>query len=127
MGGSTVGQACPSDKRRVCPIIQSASLLGPYFVSFIIILTSSLIALASVLLSAKDPKKSLLPICAAVFIFAADVTFGAVRINLLEDQSSENTVRVSVIQGNISSADKWADDSFEYVCKTYARLTKEAG
>ncbi len=108
------------------PIIQSASLLGPYFVSFIIILTSSLIALASVLLSAKDPKKSLLPICAAVFIFAANVTFGSVRINLLEDQSSENTVRVSVIQGNISSADKWADDSFEYVCKTYARLTKEA-
>ena len=32
------------------PIIQSSSLLGPYFVSFIIILTSSLIALASVLL-----------------------------------------------------------------------------
>jgi apolipoprotein N-acyltransferase len=97
--------------------LQSSSVLGSYFVSFLIVAVNSLVAAA--LLYASMRKLCALT-CASVF--AVNFIFGAVE--MLPKKQNEQ-VTVAAIQGNISSVDKW-NSSPQKAYDTYKRLTCEA-
>lgn len=112
-------------------IIQSGSLFGPYFVSFVVIIFSALIATTVLSLVSKEggagrfsiTPKSVITFALAVLLFALNFTYGAVRINILKNKSYENTVSVAAIQGNISSVDKWSSDSLGKTYDIYREQT----
>ena len=101
-------------------ILQSASLLGNLFVSGMIVFVNVLVCLAlkaaiPYLLSL-DVKKAIATLknsktaifaSAAIGIFSLNLFFGCVRCALFEDKS-DRSVKAAVIQGNMSSLDKWS-------------------
>ncbi len=113
------------------PAIQSASLLGSYFVAFIMMCWAGLAA-ASFEKAAGAGKplridlKKVKPVyaIAACVLFLANTAFGVTKILLPE--KSEETITVAAIQGNISSTDKWADNSVSYSLGVYTELTLRA-
>lgn len=109
-------------QHRVLPIVQSASLFGSLGVGFLIVLVSGFIALAY--LEIKDKKKIKLPIIVATSLFAANFIFGVIHLNV--SQNTNKTFSVAVIQGNIGSADKWADDSVGTALEVYSELSQKA-
>lgn len=99
--------------------VLSASLFGSYFVTFLIVLVSFLLAEALVL-----GKFKLRPILA--FSLAAANLLCGVVIALMPIKE-ETTVTVAAIQGNISSRDKWnGETSSEYIFDEYYKLTEQA-
>ncbi len=115
---------------------QSASLLGGIFVSGIIVAFASLTAAAMYIfdeyrkkLSDEERKKLRLPkkstvICiVAAGIFVLNLLFGAVKTAMPIKESGES-YGAAVIQGNISSADKWNTSAWT-ACERYIDLTRE--
>lgn len=80
------------------PFIQSVSLFGPYFLTFLIVLINSYIALFFTL-----KKKACIVL--AVSLFAMNMLFGVVRLNV--PSTSENSMTVTVVQPSLMSGDKW--------------------
>ncbi len=123
---------------RFTPAIQSASLFGSLFVSFLIVLSNALLSIfiSDILEKSKNPESSdnpnnpkkkngYLSAILAIAIFASNSIFGAVSLTLSKN-TGENTVRVACIQGNIGSKDKSADDSAEHSLEVYKTLTEKA-
>ncbi len=109
--------------------VGAASLLGPYFVSFIIVSVNGYIALA--LINAKECRRrtALALAAAAVAIFAANMLYGNLRLYIKEEKlSSDNDLvfMAAALQGNVSSADKWKDHSYDNLIAVYSALTEEA-
>lgn len=100
------------------PILQSASLLGSYFVSFMILLVNGLLAYA-VLYRARATLCGTLAIASVGSMWA----FGAVRLALPE---KEDAIQIAVIQGNIDSHEKWDSSTGEKTKEIHARLTRAA-
>ncbi len=100
--------------------IQSASILGSFFISFIIVFFASSIAYA--VLHRKDSKKNavICTLCASCLIFANSVLGVALYYTDIFKESAE-TVTVSAIQGNVSSTEK-ADGSFLYEVDKYLEM-----
>ncbi len=94
----------------------SASLFGPYFVTFLILLVSCLLAQALYLGILK------LRTILAVSLAAANLICGAVLY--LIPNGEEDIIRVAAIQGNISSREKW-DENVSSI-DIHAELTREA-
>lgn len=103
------------------PMIRSVSLFGSLFIGFIISLFAGLIALA---LDGGIKKPSPKPICAALAIFLLNAAFGVIKPVLTA--KNRTTFIGTAIQGNISSADKWADDSLSHSFEVYSSLTEKA-
>ena len=106
--------------------IQSAALLGPYFISFLVISVNGWLALS---LRSLRLHKSRLSVCyasVALALFAANLTFGLVRIHVRETDVSSETVQIAAIQANISSKEKWGSDSQKSMLETFISLSKEA-
>ncbi len=104
------------------PMLQSASLLGSYFISFLILAVNGLLAYA--ILYRKHRRRS--AVCASV-------AAGLVLVNLVGGLilqavklPASDTVRVGVVQGNINSHDKWSSNSFEISTEIYGSLTRKA-
>lgn len=107
---------------KILPIIQSSSVWGSLGVSFVIVLISGFFALA---VQNKDKIKFCriyALIGAGVFIF--NFVFGTVLLNVKNEP--KNSFPVAAIQGNISSTDKWANDSVYNSLSRYEELTTEA-
>lgn len=102
------------------PMLQSASLFGSYFVTFLLVFVNSL--LAAMLFSNQN---RLLYGILAVVVAASNLGFGFVRMQSMEKKATENTVRVAVIQGNINSHEKWSGD-MDITMEAYERLTLQA-
>ena len=105
--------------------IQSASLFGSYFISFVMSLVSGCLALAFVNL--KDNKnliKSVFSFIAAIIIFASNFTCGAIAMK--EEREYKNTMTVAAIQGNIQSVEKWNSDPMDAL-ETHKTLVLDAG
>lgn len=100
------------------PILQSASLLGSYFVSFMILLVNGL--LAYLLL---HRRRMLLCGITAFACVASMLTFGFIRMAL---PSEGEPIKVAVIQGNIDSHEKWDSSMGAHIREVHARLTREA-
>ena len=109
-------------QHKILPIIQSASLIGSLGVSFIIVLISGFFALCYLNRNKKPKVRAYAIVAASIFI--CNFVFGAISLSI--PTKSDKTFNVAVIQGNISSSDKWADDSVYNSINVYAALTKKA-
>ncbi len=85
------------------PLIQSASLFGPYFVDLLLLLTNSLIAIAYF------SKKTGLYGSIAVVIFAVNFIYGFIYMQKDFETTGEKTV--SIVQGNVLTNEKWGTSS----------------
>ncbi len=116
---------------------QSASLFGSIFVSGIIIAFASLIAAAVFYLlemlrkeerkfsfkNIKLPKKSAVLCIAAAGIFLLNLLFGAIKL-AVPTKTVGDEFCAAVVQGNISSADKWNTTARE-AANVYLDLTEK--
>lgn len=86
-------------------MMKSASLLGSYFLTFIIVAASFYVALAFISENKKQEK-----ICIAVVaaIIALNSVLGAVLT--LTEKDADDTFTVAALQLNISSQEKWSDE-----------------
>lgn len=101
------------------PVLQSASLLGSYFVSFLILLVNGFLAYAFLC----PPKRWLCCGIAGALLFS-NLAYGLLSSPL--KGSEDRTASVAVIQGNINSHDKWSYQSTAKTKEAYGRLTEEA-
>ncbi len=134
---------------RLTPLIQSASLLGSYFVSFIMVLFNALLAFFLYLCffsedtaSGKRGKLSFIarnaprasvhermdvrkvcPLLCAAVLFAGNLIYGLAALNT-EHQSSE-TISVAIVQGNVSSSEKWEGNSSFFLLEHYLSMTED--
>lgn len=100
------------------PFIQSASLLGSYFITYIVLLINAFIGYAFV--NKAFAKKSL---TLAISVFVLNTAFGVIRLAAF-DRSTEKITAVS-LQGNLSSSAKWSG-STDDMAKLYLDLADEA-
>ena len=104
------------------PMLQSASLFGSYFVSFLILLVNGLVAYA-ILYRMRATLCGVTAICLFLFNFG----FGWGRMRSDEKaHAQDDTVRVAVIQGNISSHEKWDGGTYTKMKEVHADLTRKA-
>lgn len=103
--------------------VQSASLLGAYFVAFLMVLVSALLASALICITQKRSKNALILLFCALVVFCANSIYGNIR--LLNTPKGGDEITVSAVQANISSDDKWSDDIL-YTFDTYEELTAQA-
>lgn len=99
--------------------LQTASLFGPYFVTFIIVSVNACIALA---LANKSKLKLGCIAAAALLVFQ----YGAGAAIWLSHKNEGESVRVAAIQGNISSHEKWDSSSSVKTRQVYEQYTREA-
>lgn len=100
--------------------VQTASLFGCYIVTFLLVAVNFLLAHAILYVE----KKNLFAITAAA-VFSVNALIGSGML-LFSEKSSGETVKVAVIQPNISSTEKWEYDWFPSTAEPCERLTKEA-
>lgn len=104
--------------------VQSASLLGPYFVSFIIIAFNTCVAIGIGYLKHKDFRKRAISfLCAAALIFGSNILYGVLWMDTPMDYNGE--FKVAAIQANIGTVDKWTGDA-ESSMATHKKLIKQA-
>ena len=100
------------------PMLQSASLFGSYFVSFLLLLVNGLCAYAIYW-----RKKALPAGLLAAALLSSNLLFGEImlRVKPVED----DRVTVAVIQANLNSHEKWGN-SASYAITKHAELTAKA-
>ncbi len=99
--------------------VLSSSVLGTYFVTFLIALVSFLIAQAIFL--GKIKVRCII----AVSLIFANLLCGIIIANLPAEEKT--SISVAAIQGNINSRDKWeGSKTYTEILKTYYNLTAEA-
>ena len=104
------------------PVLQNAAFLGSYFISFLILIVNGLLAYALL-----HKSKNLVCTVSAVAILLTSVGIGWIRLAVTEKKlEGAETVRVAVIQGNISSHDKWEEETYDRMQETHANLTRQA-
>ncbi len=102
------------------PILQSASLLGPYFVSFLILIVNGLLAYA--IFYHQTKAKAIISGLLAVVILVSNLLLG---VALIQKEDEERViVKVAAIQGNV---DMDAEGSAFYeLIRVYGDMTREA-
>ncbi len=107
--------------------VQSAALFGSLFIGFIIALVNGFLAAAVVyfILDGKTSKRAVRFACAALAAVMLNLGYGFLAIGMNNEKSGEK-VTVTVVQGNISSNDKWADQSNSHAMDVYETLTLAA-
>ena len=104
--------------------IQSASLLGSYFVAFIMICTAGIIALSIIQIGKKETaRRGILCLICAVMIFEANSIYGHIALN--SETTSDHRLTAAAIQANISSDEKWNSDGMMSY-ESYRQLTLDA-
>ena len=109
----------PLGQAELLPTLQSASLLGSYFVTALIVAVNGY--LAYILL---HPDRRLFCGLLAGGLFGGNLLFGGLYMATLP--AAEDTLRVAAIQGNLSSHDKWGPDSMSVTQTVYADYTRKA-
>lgn len=107
---------------KMLPEFQSVSLFGSCFLTFLIVAVNFFVACA---LLSPVKKRIFAAVGAGIFIF--NTVFGAVA--LLTDGVKENgsrEIKAAVIQGNISSTEKWGFDWYERTEEKYMGLIEKA-
>lgn len=105
------------------PAVQSASLFGSYFVSFLIILANAFLAGAvpNAKSGATRRRRGIMAILFLVTVLS-NFIFGNVRISL--NNADGKSVSVAAVQGNIPYEDKWSQT--QYSLNVYKTLTEQA-
>lgn len=101
------------------PFIQSASLFGATFISFLVLLINSLIAYIII----NRHNKKTVSVCASIiaFVFISNTTYGFIKCSQ-KDKSPK--IKVMCVQSNIGSSEKW-QTSDESIFKAFENLTSE--
>ena len=99
-------------------VIQTTSLFGSYFITFLIVSVNFLLGYAIF-----DRRKAVLGI--PVALFAVNLAVGGVMLAGVDTEQGE-PVRVAAIQGNASSQEKWDPDSFLDMLERHRELTADA-
>ena len=102
------------------PILQSASLFGSYFVSFLILIVNGLLAYA--ILHYQTKKKAILCASLAAFILLSNVLLGVVLMN--KKDAERVPVKVAAIQGNVDMDAKGG--ALKELMRVYGDMTREA-
>ena len=102
------------------PMLQSASLLGSYFVSWLLLMVNGLLAYAGLY-----RRREAVCLSLAGGLLVSNLAFGLI-FSAFSAKSEPNTIKVAVIQGNINSHEKWSSESYRITRETYGELTKEA-
>lgn len=107
--------------------VQSAALFGSLFIGFIIALVNGFVAVAAVYFvsESKTSRGALRFACAALAVVMLNLGYGFLAMAAHNEKKGE-AVTVTVVQGNISSNDKWADQSNANALKVYTTLTLAA-
>ncbi|MBQ9806217.1 MAG: apolipoprotein N-acyltransferase [Clostridia bacterium] len=100
------------------PMLQSASLFGSYFIGWLLMAVNGLIAYWLLYRT-----KALVCGIVAGALLLSNLTFGLVALAIPEDPNAK-TATVAVIQGNISSHDKWNGSASAR--EIYAELIRDA-
>ena len=100
--------------------LQTASLFGSYFVTFVILTVNLLLAYCLI-----NPAKVKISCIAAASVLLFQYGAGAL-IWFTTDLSEGKKIAVSCIQGNISSSEKWETESNIKTKETYRKLILEA-
>ncbi len=103
--------------------VQSASILGSYFIGFLIVLSGGILTVALIYLRHGKSRNTIIAMVCAVAVFLVNNAYGQLR--LMEAPKDGKEITVSAIQANISSDEKWSDDVI-YTLDTYETLTAEA-
>ena len=107
---------------KMLPMLQSASLFGSYFVSFLILLVNGILAYSLVF-----AEKKRLCALAACGILIANFGFGVASQNI--PVKEENPLRAAVLQPNIGSQEKWSKSELLTMerCEEFTRKAAEEG
>jgi len=104
--------------------LQTASLLGPYFITFLLVAVNALAALA--LLSLARKERPMLKLSCFLIVGILLLQYGAGTILWFCRAESEESVTVAVVQGNVSSQEKWSSASDARTEEVYESYTREA-
>lgn len=104
------------------PIIQGASLFGSLFIGFLIVIFNGLLT-AAIINYKNNIVKSVKILSLAIIIFILNISYGYIRLYDIEDGDKVN---VTIIQGNIDSAQKWKKEDEKNNLELYKKLTDEA-
>ncbi len=99
-------------------LIRSASLFGPYFVSFIIVAFNFFLAMAILKVGLRR-----IALAVPLAIFALNLALGLAVTATYKENG--RTVKMAAAQGNISSTEKWSG-GYQYILETYRDLTEQA-
>ena len=108
------------------PMIQISSVLGGYAVSFILVFFGCALGVGIVKYRGGGSHTAFRPLAVAAAILALNILFGLVRGLLYTVSEDSEKVTVAAIQGNISSHEKWTDESYYITQREYMALTLAA-
>lgn len=108
------------------PMIQISSVLGSYAVSFILVFFGAVLGVAIHEYISKRDRKVFRPLILAAAILVANILFGTIRVMVYEVPEESTKVTAAVLQGNISSHEKWSSDSYEAIKENYKELSEDA-
>ncbi|MFH1995482.1 MAG: apolipoprotein N-acyltransferase [Candidatus Omnitrophota bacterium] len=115
------------------PMIQIADMFGGYGVSFLIVMVNAGLYQcmremrppnsASAIGKPMRPRRLFAPLVVAGACVAATFVYGVCRLNTI---FVGETLKISIVQGNIPQCQKWDRRFREEIIGTYERLTREA-
>ncbi len=108
------------------PMIQSAGLFGSLFLSFLVVLVNGYFALAFYSYKSVGIKHIHVRVFAGISacLLLLNFTFGTIKL-LLHKEESRESFSAALIQGNVSSSDKWSLSGPEAL-ELYIKLTYDA-
>ncbi len=106
----------------ILPNLQSISLFGSYFLTFLIVAVNFLLAFIFIM-ERKSQKRAVAVV--AVCLVLLNTFFGIINM-CLYSKRNDKTVKVAAIQANISTDEKWSADSLELTLERYGALSREA-
>ncbi len=103
------------------PFIQSASLFGSLFTSFLVVLINCI--LLTMITNIKKPAVLKPAATILMVFFIGNLTYGMFRLNVISGHTE--TFEVVLVQGNFPQDSKWSANTDE-ILKRYINLTDEA-
>ncbi|MFA5388122.1 MAG: apolipoprotein N-acyltransferase [Candidatus Omnitrophota bacterium] len=99
-------------------LIQIADFSGVYGVSFVVMAVN-----AGIYMSLRTKRNNLCLITMTILILAANYAYGFFKLN---EKHNANSIKVSVVQGNIPQELKWDPEARGMIIEKYSALTKMA-
>ena len=108
------------------PMIQISSVLGSYAVSFILVFFGCALGVGIADFIKSKAHRAFVPLLLASIVLLSNITFGLARTVTYEVPDNSTKVTAAAVQGNISSKEKWSDDSLYNTQKQYDTLARDA-
>lgn len=108
------------------PMLQIASLVGGYGISFVLVLFGSAVGVTTAECASGRSKTTFRTLALAAAVLASGLAYGLCRGILYEVPSGSESVTVAAVQGNVSSHDKWTDKSLDITESRYRSMTLAA-